>query len=158
MAARGSINGMLYVRGQAFDYDLWARLGNRGWSYDEILPYFKKSETFERGGDEYRGGSGELNVADMVENHPIFLDAYQQAGAELGYPVNPDSNDNRKKDLASTKSLKEMVHDLVQPRLFLDPARKRRNLKIMTNALVHQVLLDGRKAVGVRYRIGGNVV
>ena len=80
---------MLYVRGQAFDYDLWAQLGNRGWSYDEVLPFFRKSECFERGEDEYRGDRGELNVADMVENHEL-LDAYISAGEELGYPHNPD--------------------------------------------------------------------
>ncbi|MDE0659149.1 MAG: GMC family oxidoreductase N-terminal domain-containing protein, partial [Gammaproteobacteria bacterium] len=75
LGGSSSINGMLYVRGQAFDYDTWAQLGNRGWSYDEVLPFFKRSENFERGGDEVRGVGGELNVADMIERHPI-LDAW----------------------------------------------------------------------------------
>ena len=91
LGGSSSINGMLYVRGQAHDYDLWSQLGNRGWSYDEILPFFKKSESFERGSDEFRGEGGELNVADMIENHPL-LDAYIEGGVELGYDHNPDYN------------------------------------------------------------------
>ena len=85
LGGSSSINGMLYVRGQPLDYDTWAQLGNRGWSYDEVLPFFKRSENFERGGDDYRGTGGELNVADMIESHTL-LDAYVEAGAEIGYP------------------------------------------------------------------------
>ena len=66
LGGSSSINGMLYVRGQAFDYDTWAQLGNRGWSYDEVLPFFKRSENFDRGGHEFRGIGGELNEADMI--------------------------------------------------------------------------------------------
>ena len=65
LGGSSSINGMLYVRGQPLDYDTWAQLGNRGWSYDEVLPFFRQSENFERGGDQFRGSGGELNVADI---------------------------------------------------------------------------------------------
>ena len=86
-----SINGMLYVRGQALDYDTWAQLGNRGWSYEDVLPYFKQAESFERGGDDVRGGAGPLNVADMYERHEL-IDAFVEAGVECGYERNPDYN------------------------------------------------------------------
>ena len=86
-----SINAMIYMRGQKSDYDHWASLGNRGWSYEEVLPFFKKSENFERGDDEFRGSGGELNVADMIEHHPL-LDAFIEAGVEIGYPKTPDYN------------------------------------------------------------------
>ena len=91
LGGSSSINGMLYVRGQAQDYDTWAQMGNRGWSYDEVLPHFKKSERFERGGSELRGGSGPMNVADMRENHEL-LDALIEAGGQAGHGVNPDYN------------------------------------------------------------------
>ena len=91
LGGSSSINGMLYVRGQALDYDVWGQLGNRGWSYSDILPYFKKAENFERGGDDFRGGGGPMNVADMYERHAL-IDAFIDAGVEMGYPRNPDYN------------------------------------------------------------------
>ncbi len=84
LGGSSSINGMLYVRGNPIDFNTWSQLGNRGWGYEDVLPYFKKSETFERGGDEVRGGSGELNVADMYERHEM-VDAFVDAGVEAGY-------------------------------------------------------------------------
>ncbi|MCB1512608.1 MAG: GMC family oxidoreductase N-terminal domain-containing protein, partial [Hyphomicrobiaceae bacterium] len=86
-----SINGMLYVRGNPIDYNSWSQLGNRGWSYDDVVPYFKKAERFERGGDTLRGGGGPLNVADMRERHEM-IDAFVAAGVEAGYEANPDYN------------------------------------------------------------------
>ena len=82
---------MLYVRGQPLDYDTWGQLGNRGWSYVEVLPYFKKSENFERGGDDSRGKGGPLNVADMCDTHEL-CDAFIDAAAASGYPKNKDYN------------------------------------------------------------------
>ena len=86
-----SINGHLYVRGQPDDYNQWAQLGNLGWSYDDVLPYFQKSENFERGADNFRGNGGLLNVADMYERHDL-IEAFIGAGEELGYQRNPDYN------------------------------------------------------------------
>jgi choline dehydrogenase len=86
-----SINGMIYIRGQALDYNTWAQLGNGGWSFTDVLPYFKKSEFFERGGDEFRGNCGPLNVADMRDHHPI-VDAFIDAGIEHGHDHNLDYN------------------------------------------------------------------
>ena len=155
LGGSSSINGMLYVRGQAFDYDLWAQLGNRGWSYDEVLPFFRKSECFERGEDEYRGDRGELNVADMVENHEL-LDAYISAGEELGYPHNPDYNGESQEGFGIYQVTQKNGRRFSSARAFLNPARSRKNLTIETNALAQKVLLSGKQAVGVRYTLGNS--
>ena len=91
LGGSSSINGMLYVRGQAQDYDTWAQMGNRGWSHDQVLPYFKMSERFERGSNDLRGGRGPMNVADMRENNKL-LDAMIEAGGQAGHGINPDYN------------------------------------------------------------------
>ena len=88
LGGSSSINGMLYVRGNPLDYNTWAQFGNRGWSYDSVLPYFRKSEHFEPGGDETRGRGGLLNVANMIERAEL-LDAFIDAAAAEGWPRNP---------------------------------------------------------------------
>ena len=153
LGGSSSINGMLYVRGQAADYDLWSQLGNQGWSYDEVLPFFKKSESFERGSDEFRGQGGELNVADMIENHPL-LDAYIQSGEELGYEHNPDYNGAKQDGFGIYQVTQKRGRRFSTARAFLDPVRGRGNLNIQTQALCERVLFDGKNAVGVRYRVG----
>ena len=94
LGGSSSINGMLYVRGNPLDYDTWAQFGNRGWSYESVLPYFRKSEHFEPGGDDTRGRGGLLNVADMVERAEL-PDAFIDAAAAEGYPRNPDYNNGK---------------------------------------------------------------
>ena len=150
LGGSSSINGMLYVRGQAFDYDLWAQLGNRGWSYDEVLPYFKKSESFERGESTYRGSDGELNVADMREQHPV-IDAYVQAGGELGYPINEDYNGEDQEGFGYYQVTQKNGRRFSTASAFLDPARSRSNLTVRTNALVHKLVMDGDNVIGVKY-------
>ncbi|MYD95952.1 MAG: choline dehydrogenase, partial [Gammaproteobacteria bacterium] len=157
LGGSSSINGMLYVRGQALDYDTWAQLGNRGWSYDEVLPYFKRSENFERGGDEFRGLGGELNVADMVESHPL-LEAWVAAGEEAGYPRNPDYNGTRQEGFGIYQVTQRNGRRFSTARAFLDPVRSRRNLTIATRALAQRVLIDNGRASGVRYRVGDRTV
>ena len=154
LGGSSSINGMLYVRGQALDYDTWAQLGNRGWSYEEVLPFFKRSERFERGADEYRGAEGELNVADMVEGHPI-LDAWVAAGQEAGYPDNPDYNAASQEGFGIYQVTQRNGRRFSSARAFLDRARSRPNLVIATHALAQRVLTANRRAVGVRYLMNG---
>ena len=151
LGGSSSINGMLYVRGQAHDYDLWSQLGNRGWSYDEILPLFRRSESFERGPDEYRGGEGELNVADMVENHQL-IDAFVEAGVELGHEHNPDYNGAKQDGFGVYQVTQKRGRRFSTARAFLDPIRGRRNLTIETNALCQSVIFDAKTAVGVHFR------
>ena len=157
LGGSSSINGMLYVRGQAFDYETWAQLGNRGWSYDEVLGYFKRSENFERGGDEFRGAGGELNVADMVESHPL-LEAWVAAGEEAGFPRNPDYNGTRQEGFGIYQVTQRNGRRFSTARAFLDPVRSRPNLTIATRALAHRVLTDNGRAIGVRFAVGDRTV
>ena len=150
LGGSSSINAMLYVRGQARDYDTWAQLGNRGWSYREVLPHFKRSERFERGGDDFRGGDGELNVADMMERHPL-PDAFVEAGTELGYAKNPDCNGPSQEGFGYYQVTQRRGRRHSTARAFLNPARRRSNLTIRTRALAHRVLVENGRAVGVRY-------
>ena len=150
LGGSSSINAMLYVRGQARDYDTWAQLGNRGWSYEAVLPHFKRSERFERGGDGFRGGDGELNVADVMERHPL-LDAFVEAGTELGYAKNPDYNGASQEGFGYYQVTQQRGRRHSTARAFLDPARRRSNLTIRTRALTHRVLVENGRAVGVRY-------
>ena len=147
LGGSSSINGMLYVRGQALDYDTWAQLGNRGWSYEEVLPHFMRSERFERGGDEFRGGGGELNVADMMERHPL-LDAFVEAGTEIGYAKNPDYNGASQEGFGYYQVTQRRGRRHSTARAFLNPARARSNLTIRTRALTHRVLVENGRAVG----------
>lgn len=151
LGGSSSINGMLYVRGQAQDYDLWSQLGNQGWSYDEILPFFKRSERFERGSDDFHGNEGELNVADMVENHKL-LDAYIEAGTEIGYEQNPDYNGAQQDGFGIYQVTQKRGRRFSTARAFIDPIRGRGNLTIETNAACQKVLFDGTRASGVHFR------
>jgi choline dehydrogenase len=150
LGGSSSINGMLYVRGNPLDYDTWAQFGNRGWSYESVLPYFKKSEHFEGKCDETRGRGGPLNVAHMIEQHEI-LDAVIDAAAMEGYSRNPDYNNGKQEGFGYYQVTQKRGRRWSTARAFLDQARSRPNLRIETEALATRVLLDGRRAVGVAY-------
>ena len=149
-----SINGMLYVRGQAMDYDGWAQLGNRGWSYSDILPYFKKTETFERGGDDIRGGDGPLNVADQYEQHEI-IDSFVEAGVQCGYERNPDYNGAKQDGFGYYQVTQRNGQRESTAAAYLDPVRQRSNLQVITNARAKRLILDGKRVAGVVYAVGG---
>ena len=140
--------------GQPLDYDTWGQLGNRGWSYSQVLPYFKKSENFERGGDESRGTGGPLNVADMCDTHEL-CDAFIDAAAASGFPKNKDYNNGDQEGFGYYQVTMKNGKRQSTARAFLDPARNRPNLKIETDALVRNVLLEGKRAVGVAYSVHG---
>jgi len=154
LGGSSSINKMLYVRGQPLDYDTWSQLGNRGWSYESVLPYFKRSEHFERGGDDSRGKTGELNVADMYEKHEI-LDAFIDAGVAEGYPRTVDYNDGNQEGGGYYQVTQKNGRRWSTARAFLDPARGRSNLQIETDAQCSGLILEGKRCVGVRYRQHG---
>ena len=166
LGGSSSINGMLYVRGNPLDYDTWAQFGNRGWSYDSILHYFKKAEHYEPGGDASRGTGGPLNVAAMRE-HAELTDAFLDAAAAEGYPRNPDYNNGNQEGFGYYQVTQKDGRRWSAARAYLDPARRRPNLHIETDALATRVLLDGKRAVGVAYtqrgqareaRCGGEVI
>ncbi|MDE2515844.1 MAG: choline dehydrogenase [Rhodospirillales bacterium] len=154
LGGSSSINGMLYVRGNPLDYNTWAQFGNRGWSYEDVLPYFRKSENFEGAGDDSRGKGGPLNVANMIEHHEI-LDAFIDAAAAEGWRKNPDYNNGHQEGFNYYQVTQKNGRRWSTARAFLDPARGRSNLRIETGAQTSAILLEGSRAVGVAYRQNG---
>ncbi|MEO9573387.1 MAG: GMC family oxidoreductase N-terminal domain-containing protein [Tateyamaria sp.] len=154
LGGSSSINGLNYVRGQSADYDAWAQMGNTGWSYNEILPYFKRSERRIGPGDHaVRGRDGELPITDLDLIHPI-CEAFIEGAAQMGIPRNPDYNSG---DQAGTGYFQRTVHKGYRysaAKAFLRPARKRSNVDIRTNAQAAEILFDGSRVNGVRYCLG----
>lgn len=150
LGGSSSINGMLYVRGNHLDYDTWAQFGNRGWSYDSVLPYFRKSENFEGDGDATRGRGGPLNVAHMRE-HAEITDAFIEAAVAEGYPRNPDYNNGDQEGFGYFQVTQKDGRRWSTARAYLDPARNRPNLRVETDAHATHLLLEGKRAVGVAY-------
>jgi choline dehydrogenase len=150
LGGSSSINGMLYVRGNPLDYNTWAQYGNRGWSYESVLPYFKKAEHFEPGGDDSRGNGGPLHVSNMVERAEL-LDAFIDAAAAEGFPRNQDYNNGHQEGFGYYQVTQKNGERWSTARGFLKPAMNRPNLQVETNAYTTKVILDGKRAVGVAY-------
>jgi choline dehydrogenase len=154
MGGSSSINGLLYIRGQAEDFDHWRQLGNAGWSFADVLPYFRRSEDQERGADDMHGVGGPLAVSDVSEPHPLcdaFIDACEQAG----FPRNEDFNGPEQEGAGYFQMTTRRGRRISTARGYLKDARRRQNLKIEAEALTTRILFDGRRAVGVEYRKGG---
>ena len=154
LGGSSAINGLVFVRGQAQDYDSWAQMGNRGWSYRDVLPFFKKLESFEGGSDEFRGRDGPLKVTQPTDQDPLYQ-ALFAAAAEAGVPRNPDYNAAFQDGIVVSQTTISRGQRMSTARCYLDPARKRPNLKIETGALVEKLLLEGKRCAGVAYDIGG---
>ena len=151
-----SINAMIYMRGQRSDYDLWAQLGNRGWSWDEVLPVFKRSEDYQHGADAWHGARGELRVEERRVSWKI-LDAWRAAAAQCGIPSIAEFNRGDNFGAAYFQMNQRRGRRWSAVRAFLDPARRRPNLRVMTDTLVEGLLLQERRALGVRVRNSGGV-
>ncbi|NBR39236.1 MAG: choline dehydrogenase [Alphaproteobacteria bacterium] len=150
-----SINGLIFNRGQKMDFDVWAQKGNRGWSYDDVLPYFRRFESYEGGGNEsYRGQTGEMRITDLSWRDPL-CDAFIEGAESIGIPRNPDYNGEIQEGTSYIQRTSTGKLRMSAARAFLKPARKRRNLNIITNAHATRILLDGRKATGIAYHRGG---
>ena len=154
LGGSSSINGMLYVRGQARDYDIWAQLGNWGWSYNDVLPYFKRSENREGGGDDFHGEAGPLNVADVTEKYPV-LEALMYAGEEIGYPRNADYNGLSQEGFGYFQLTQKHGRRFSAKAAYLEPARIRPNVNVQPHAQVTNLILDGKRVVGVDYVVNG---
>ena len=150
-----SINGMMYVRGHARDYDHWAQQGLSGWSYAELLPYFKRAETHERGADAYHGGAGPLAVASPRIERSVLADAFIRAGVQAGYPHTPDVNGRQQEGFGPMDRTTRGGRRWSAARGYLAPAAARPNLTIVTSALTLAVKLEGRRAIGVIYALDG---
>ena len=152
-----AINGLVYNRGQKEDFDGWAALGNRGWSYDEVLPFFRRSECYVEGGDAaLRGHDGPLKVTLPHWPHPI-CEAFLQGAQELGMPRNPDYNGAQQQGVGYFQRTIHQGWRQSTAKAFLRPARARANLRIIVNAQVQRVLLQDGKASGVEYRQAGSL-
>ncbi len=151
-----SINAMVYIRGHAYDYDLWRQQGNAGWSYDDVLPYFKKAESFNGEGDsDYHGFDGPLSVKKSESTHDELLDVFVEAGGQAGFPLTSDFNGKNQEGFSryehTMADTKRGPRRWSSARAYLHPALKRKNLATETNVQVNKILFEGKKAVGVEY-------
>jgi choline dehydrogenase len=155
LGGSSSINGMVFVRGQSQDYDQWAQLGNRGWSYREVLPIFRDMESYQGIGDEeYRGRNGPLKVSENFETGPLY-DALIKAAGEVGIAYTKDYNGAKQDGIGMTQMTIRGGRRMSTAVCYLNPARTRPNLTIQPNAHTECLLLDGRRCVGVRYTVNG---
>ena len=154
LGGSSSINGHLYVRGQRRDYDTWAQLGNRGWSYDDVLPYFRKSETRPGGDPAFRGRDGPLHISDIHERHPL-CEAFLETAERLGLPRNRDYNSGDQEGAAYYQRTIRNGRRWGAVHAFLRPAMKRANLTVESEAMVEAVTFEGRRATGLAYRRWG---
>jgi choline dehydrogenase-like flavoprotein len=154
LGGSSSINAMIYVRGHRQDYDDWAAEGNPGWGWADVLPYFKRAENNERGADDLHATGGPLNVMDLRSPNrfsPIFVEAAKQAG----YPENPDFNGTEQEGVGCYQVTHKNGERVSAAKAYITPNLGRKNLHVITGAQVTRVLMDGRRAIGVEYRTGG---
>ncbi|NIE63107.1 GMC family oxidoreductase N-terminal domain-containing protein [Burkholderia sp. Ax-1719] len=154
LGGSSSINGHVYMRGTAADYDGWQALGNDGWAWSDVLPYFKRSESHFLGASDLHGGSGELHVSPLLEPH-IASKAFVEAAVRSGIPRNDDFNGATQEGVGYLQfAIHRGVRDSAAT-AFLKPIRERPNLTLLTGALTEKILLKGKRAVGVQYSIAG---
>ncbi|MAP12487.1 MAG: choline dehydrogenase [Gammaproteobacteria bacterium] len=157
LGGSSSINGMVYVRGHARDFDQWEREGAHEWGYRNCLPYFQRAETWTRGGDSYRGAEGPLHTCNGNEMRNPLYEAFIRAGEEAGYGLTDDYNGFRQEGFGP---MHMTVKDGVRwstANAYLRPAMQRPNLTVITDTLVHKILFEGDRAIGVRYQQGARL-
>ena len=154
LGGSSSINGLIYIRGQREDYDHWAALGNEGWSYDECLPYFKRSEANQRGQSEFHGGDGPLKISDIGARHEL-IEAFIAGAGEVGVPRTDDFNGASQEGAGYYQLTTHKGWRCSAATAYLKPARQRSNLQVRTGAHVTGLIFDGQRAVGVRYLLNG---
>ncbi|MBB67639.1 MAG: choline dehydrogenase [Rickettsiales bacterium] len=158
LGGSSSINGMVYVRGHAKDFDEWEEHGAQGWNYQACLPYFQKAESFYLGNDDYRGGKGPLGVNNGNEMANPLYTAFIEAGKEAGYATTADYNAAQQEGFGPMHmTVKDGVRSSASHE-YLDPVKSRKNLTLVTGALAEKVILEGKKAVGVQYSVNGKRV
>ena len=155
LGGSSSINGMVFIRGQAQDYDHWAQLGNRGWSYQDVLPIFKRMERYDGGSDEYRGRAGVLRVTDTPRQKVPLLEMIIAAAQNIGLPFNPDQNGKSQEGIGMSQVTIARGRRQSTAFCYLDPARDRKNLLTEQGAMAQALVLEGKRCVGVRYTVNG---
>ncbi|HET6621047.1 MAG TPA: choline dehydrogenase [Dongiaceae bacterium] len=156
LGGSSSINGMMYVRGHARDYDRWAQSGCRGWSYGDVLPYFRRAESSQRAADAYHGKDGPLRVTTLNGRAGVLGNAFIEAGQQAGYPYTPDCNGAQQEGFGPNDRTTHDGKRWSTARGYLDPVRGRANLTTVTGALALEILLEGKRATGVAYAVGGD--
>ncbi len=156
LGGSSSINGMVYVRGNPHDFDHWEEEGAAGWGYRHVLPYFRRAETSNEGGDEYRGGDGPLHTRYGTLENPLHA-AWIEAGRQAGYAVTADYNGYQQEGFGRMGMTVRDGRRWSAANAYLKPALSRPNLNVVTHALASEILFQGRCAVGIRYRRGGDI-
>jgi len=151
MGGSSSVNAMIYIRGSRQDYDRWAERGATGWAYDDVLPYFKKAENQERGANAFHGVGGPLNVADLRYRNPLS-EAFLEAASELQLPANADFNGERQEGMGFYQVTQKNGRRWSSAAAYLDPARARPNLTVISDAHAERVEFDGKRARRLRFR------
>lgn len=153
LGGSSSINAMIYIRGSRYDYNRWAEHGATGWGWDDVLPYFKKAENNERGGDDLHGADGPLGVADLRYKNPLS-DVFLEAAAELQLPSNPDFNGETQEGMGYYQVTQRGGQRCSAARAYLHPAMERPNVTVVTDAHSERVTFDEKRATGVEFRQG----
>jgi choline dehydrogenase len=156
LGGSSSINGLIYIRGQRQDFDLWRQLGNTGWSYEDVLPYFRRAENQEHGADPHHGTGGPLDVTDLRARHELH-DAFIAAAEEAGHRRNDDFNGAEQDGVGPLQLTVRNKRRCSAAVAYLRPALKRPNLRLEIRALAQRVLFEGRRAVGLEYAQDGVV-
>jgi choline dehydrogenase len=154
LGGSSSINGLLYIRGQAQDYDHWRQLGNTGWSYDDVLPYFRKAEGQENGSNTYHGDEGPLRVSNLRERNPL-CDAFIESAVDAGIPRNNDFNGASQEGVGYYQITTHKSRRCSAAVAYLRPAMKRPDVRVITKAETQRILFEGKRAVGVMFVQGG---
>jgi choline dehydrogenase len=153
LGGSSSLNAMIYIRGHRHDYDQWRDLGNAGWGYDDVLPYFKKSEDNERGASEYHGAGGPLHVAELRSINPLS-ETFVEAAEQAGFKRNPDFNGAIQEGFGTYQVTQRQGRRHSAAAAFLHPAISRANLTVLTGVQVSSILLEGKRAAAVSFQEG----
>ena len=157
MGGSSSINAMVYVRGNSRDFDQWSEAGNPGWSYSDVLPYFKKMESWQNGPDDYRGGDGPLNVSEVSRQlHPLCQN-FLSAAQEIGIVLNKDMNGATQEGVGNYQITTHKGQRMSSSRAYLWPIKGRTNLTIIKNAQATKILTQDKKAFGIEYKKSGKI-
>lgn len=154
LGGSSSINGLVYVRGNPLDFELWQEQGAQGWGYANVLPYFKRAERRDEGGDSYRGGDGPLDTRYGPMRNPLYH-AWIDAAAQAGYPITSDINGEQQEGFGRMDMTVRDGARCSAAKAYLRPAMKRPNLAVVTHAMAEEIVMEGKRAVGIRYRRAG---
>ena len=157
LGGSSAINGLVWVRGQPLDYDTWAQMGARGWSWSDVAPLFTRIESYEKGGRDGRGTDGPLKVTEVPDQSPLY-DSMFKAAVAAGYKINPDYNSEDQEGIVKTQSSIHRGLRMSVARCYLEPARRRTNLTVVTGAPTRKVMLEGKRCTGIVYEQAGRMI